>query len=216
MPLLSTAIASRVATDSRKWTSSSLNVRRRAVCAPITPNALPCPATATVTPLTTLCSINSGEARKRVSFARSSTTTGSPAVSVKPACVCGSVGTVAWPTNPSFQPTPARSSIAVPSGCSSSRLQYSTSRVCAASTTAWLSRAEKSSLIRASWPRALTTVCCRERVRSVCSARSRSRTRSSNDWAIESNARASWPSSPRSLDKPVRLLKSPAPRRRTA
>src|SRR5258708_4711619 len=49
--LRATAMASTVATASRKWTSSSVNLRLWVVCAPRTPNARPCSEMATVTPL---------------------------------------------------------------------------------------------------------------------------------------------------------------------
>ena len=49
----STAIASTVASEKRKWISSSVKLRWRAVYAPSTPKACPCPAIATLMPLTT-------------------------------------------------------------------------------------------------------------------------------------------------------------------
>ena len=68
--------------------------------APRTPKACPCPAIATVIPLTTPWSAKSDEPRKRVSAGRFSKATASPAVSVKPDSVCESAGMTDLPDTP--------------------------------------------------------------------------------------------------------------------
>ena len=74
-----------LATDSRKCTSSSVNVRRSLACAPRTPKGPSSLWIGTVTPLVTECSCKSGDGRNRRSDKKSSTITGLPDSSVWPA-----------------------------------------------------------------------------------------------------------------------------------
>jgi len=104
----STAMASTVAMENRKCTSSSVNVRGRLVYAPSTPNACSWPAMATVTPLTTLWLVSNDDPRNRPSLPSEANATASFAVRANPVSVCGSAGMTTFPTSPSFQPTPAR------------------------------------------------------------------------------------------------------------
>ncbi|GBD28898.1 hypothetical protein HRbin31_00923 [bacterium HR31] len=124
-------------------------------------------------PLRTPCSTSRAGPENRVSCVRSSTTTGPSRSSVYPACESCPRGTVAVPTSPSRQPTPARSSAVSLPGRTWSTLHSSTLRACATSSVALCNRVSRSSC-NASCPKVASAACWRARMRAVCSASHRS------------------------------------------
>ena len=103
------ALASTLATDCTKCASSSEKRRPSVAWAARRPTGDESPGMATLTPETAPCSTRREGAGKRVSAARSFTRTGPGAASTTPPYDPGPAGTVALPTRPARQPTPATS-----------------------------------------------------------------------------------------------------------
>ncbi len=96
--------------------------------------------------------------------------TGSLLSSVKPACDSRPRPTVARPTNPACQPTPALSSAERP-GWISSTLHNSTSSTWATRCVAWSANTRNFGSVSATWPSSEIAACCRARVAASSSAR---------------------------------------------
>src|SRR5512135_304061 len=131
---------------------------------------------ATHMPLMMAWSRRGAEMPNRDSARRSSTTTGSLEIRVKPESEAFPVFAVTRPTTPSVQPTPARMTSASPSGPSSMITPNSTSRFRTARLTASSGSAGSSVPVRTRWPSSATAACWAARRRCCSSTRTRSAT----------------------------------------
>ena len=191
----STALEMTLATATMKLTSSGVNARRRREWAASTPNAASRPSIGTVTPLTTLSSTTCRERAKRGSTARSSTTTGFPVASARPACRPGSFGVVVRRMTPWSHPEPATSVSSDMSELACSTAAYSTSSVAHTVVATSTSTRPISVSRRANWPSRATACCLRARASSSCSCSRRSVT--SSTWLKKYSGS---PSSPRTSE----------------
>ncbi|SDW22952.1 hypothetical protein SAMN05443574_10262 [Haloarcula vallismortis] len=165
------ALPNRLATFWTNVTSSAVKVDWPVECVPRTPQGSSVLPMTMLMPLTTLWSSNSGGPLKRSSVARSSTTTASSVLSVKPACESSPAPTAAVPTSPSCQPTPARNRRSERSGRYSSTFEYSVPSVSETSSTASSNSVCSPLPERACFPSAASAGCCSIRASSPTSAR---------------------------------------------
>ncbi len=134
------------------------------------PNGRFSPGMATVNPHTTLCSISSAGGEKCFSCRMSSDITGLVRTRVYPPCESVPSGTDLWPTQPSFQPTPARRKRPPSSVRCSSILAYRVPNVRETSATASPKSASSECSDNATRPNLTSSACCLTRMANAPSA----------------------------------------------
>ncbi len=130
-------VASTLLTDQTKLTSSSVKARWRVECAPRMPKGRSWPGMGTLMPLVTPCARSTSQGTKRVSAARSSTTSGALARSENQLIIPGSVRMVMRGRMSGIQdPAMERKTNSLRSGTDSSSIARSICKVLATSAAA--------------------------------------------------------------------------------